>query len=99
MNTKKARKNKLVLSLYIAGKTINSNKAYKNLKYICEEVLKGMYTLEIIDILKDPKLARDNQIFAIPTLVRNFPLPKKNIIGDLSNRDLVIAGLNYKVDA
>ena len=94
MNTKKVRNNKLVLSLYIAGKTFKSITAYKNLKLICEEVLKGMYTLEVIDILKNPKLARDNQILAIPTLIRKLPLPKRNIIGDLSNRDLVLAELN-----
>ena len=94
MNTKKVRNNKLVLSLYIAGKTLKSISAYKNLRLICEEVLKGMYTLEVIDILKNPKLARDNQIFAIPTLIRKLPLPKRNIIGDLSNRELVLAELN-----
>jgi len=95
MNIKKAQNNKLVLSLYVAGKTIKSITALKNLNYICNEVFKGMYKLEVIDILKNPKLARMNQILAIPTLIRNLPLPRKNIIGDLSNRELVIAELKY----
>ena len=95
MNIKKTRNNKMLLSLYIAGRTIKSVNAMKNLNFICDEVFKGIYKLEVIDILKNPKLARLNQILAIPTLIRKLPLPKKNIIGDLSNRELVIAELNY----
>lgn len=95
MNTKKSRNNKLVLSLYVAGKTIKSITALNNLKFICNEVFKGKYRLEVIDILKNPKLARQNQILAIPTLIRNLPLPSKNIIGDLSNRELVLSELNF----
>lgn len=95
MNTKKTRNCKLVLSLFVAGKTIKSIAALNNLKIICDEALKGMYKLEVIDILKNPKLARDNQILAIPTLIRKLPLPKRNIIGDLSNRELVLAELNF----
>lgn len=97
MNTNKSLNKKLVLSLFVAGKTLKSITAINNLKHICNEVLKGMYKLEVIDILKHPKLARDNQILAIPTLIRKLPLPKRNIIGDLSNREMMLAELNYNV--
>ncbi len=97
MNIKKLRKNRPVISLFVAGKTIKSITALKNLKFICNEVLKGMYKLEVIDILKNPKLARENQVLAIPTLVLRMPLPRRNIIGDLSNRELMLAELNYSV--
>lgn len=97
MNTNKSLNKKLVLSLFVAGKTLKSITAINNLKHICNEVLKGMYKLEVIDIVKHPKLARDNQILAIPTLIRRLPLPKRNIIGDLSNRELMLAELNYSV--
>lgn len=97
MIIKNSKKNKPVLSLFIAGKTTKSNTALKNLKFICNQVLKGMYKLEVIDIMKNPKLAHDNQILAIPTLVLKLPLPKRNIIGDLSNRELMLAELNYNV--
>jgi circadian clock protein KaiB len=97
MNTKKSRNSKIVLNLFVAGKTLKSLAALNNLKFICNEVLKGMYKLEVIDILKNPKLARQNQILAIPTLIRNLPLPRKNIIGDLSNRELILAELNLNV--
>lgn len=96
MNTKEHKNNKPVISLFIAGKTLKSVNALKNLKIICNEVLKGMYKLEVIDILKKPKLARDNQILAIPTLIRKLPLPRRNIIGDLSNRELALFELNFK---
>ncbi len=96
MSIKKVQSRKYVLSLFVAGKTLKSITALKNLKFICDELLKGKYKIEVIDILKNPKLARENQILAIPTLIRNLPLPKKNIIGDLSNRESVLAGLNFK---
>ena len=95
MNTKKS--DKLLLSLFIAGKTLKSIAALKNLKYISDELLKGKYRIEVIDLLKNPKLAREHQIIAIPTLVKKLPLPKRNIIGDLSNRELVMKGLNINV--
>ncbi len=92
----KVRNNKWLLSLFIAGKTLKSINALNNLKFICEELLKGKYKIEVIDLLKKPKLAREYQILAIPTLIRRQPLPKRNIIGDLSNRETVLAGLNFK---
>ncbi len=98
MNTNNKRSDKLILRLFIAGKTLRCITALNNLKLICEESMKGKYKIEVIDILKNPKLAKENQILAIPTLVRKLPLPRKNIIGDLSDRELVIAGLNYRTN-
>ncbi len=82
------------MRLYVAGQTSKSVTAFNNLKLICEEQLNGKYHIEVIDILKNPKLARDNQILAVPTLVRKLPLPVRNIIGDLSNTDQVLIGLD-----
>ena len=90
----KELKDKWILRLYIAGKTKKALTAVKNLESICEEELKGKYNIEVIDLLKNPQLARDNQILAVPTLVRKLPLPVKNIIGDLSNRKNVLIGLD-----
>jgi circadian clock protein KaiB len=90
----KARSNKWILRLYIAGQTPKAITAFTNLKLICEEQLKGKYHLEVIDLLKKPQLARDNQILAVPTLVRKLPLPVRNIIGDLSNIERVLVGLD-----
>ena len=70
--------------------------AFNNLKIICEEQLKGQYSIEVIDLLKNPQLARDNQILAVPTLVRKLPQPVRNIIGDLSNTERVLVGLDLK---
>ena len=83
-----------ILRLYVAGQTPKSVTAFNNLKIICEEQLHGKYHLEVIDILKNPQLARDNQILAVPTLVRKLPLPVRNIIGDLSNTERVLVGLD-----
>ncbi|HEY9166623.1 MAG TPA: circadian clock KaiB family protein [Candidatus Kryptonia bacterium] len=83
-----------MLRLYIAGQTPKAVTAFNNLKLICEEQLKGKYRIEVIDLLKNPRLARDNQILAIPTLVRKLPLPVRNIIGDLSNTERVLVGLD-----
>ncbi|MDD4955070.1 MAG: circadian clock KaiB family protein [Candidatus Omnitrophica bacterium] len=82
------------LRLYVAGVTPKSLEAFANLKKICEEFLKGKYSIEIVDLLKDPKLAKGDQIVAIPTLVRRLPPPLKKIIGDLSNKEKVLVGLN-----
>ncbi len=82
------------LRLYVAGKTTKSVTALKNLKHYCETHLKGMYTIEIIDLLLKPQLAEGDQIFAIPTLVRKVPEPIRKIIGDLSNEEKVLVGLN-----
>jgi circadian clock protein KaiB len=82
------------LKLYVAGKTAKSETALKNLKHYCEEHLKGQYHLEVIDLLVKPQLAEGDQIFAIPTLVRKVPVPIRKIIGDLSNEEKVLVGLN-----
>ena len=82
------------LRLYVAGHTPKSIKAFDNLKKICEEHLKGKYHIEVIDLLKNPQLARGDQIIAVPTLVRKLPQPLKKIIGDLSNTLRVLVGLD-----
>lgn len=82
------------LKLYIAGKTLKSQTALRNLKKYCEEHLKGKYKLEVIDLLKKPQLAEGDQIFAVPTLVKKVPEPIRKIIGDLSNEEKVLVGLN-----
>ena len=92
----KARSNKWILRLYIAGQTPKAITAFNNLKLICEEQLKGKYSIVVIDLLKKPQLARDNQILAVPTLVRKLPLPVRNIIGDLSNTERVLVGLDLR---
>jgi circadian clock protein KaiB len=88
--------NILELRLYVAGQTPKSLVALKNLKKICEEHLKGRYRLHVIDLVKAPQLARGDQILAIPTLVRNLPHPICKIIGDLSNTERVLVGLNIR---
>lgn len=84
------------LRLYIAGHTPKSLTAFSNLKKICEEHLAGKYKIEIIDLLKNPQLARGDQILAIPTLVRKLPEPVRKIIGDLSNTEHVLVGLDIR---
>ncbi|HEX5425985.1 MAG TPA: circadian clock KaiB family protein [Candidatus Acidoferrales bacterium] len=82
-----------ILRLYIAGQTPKSVAALSNLNAICESKLKGQYKIEIIDLARKPELARENQIFAIPTLVRQMPEPIRKIIGDLSDKQRVLLGL------
>jgi circadian clock protein KaiB len=82
------------LKLYIAGNTTKSVAALNNLKKYCEEYLEGQYRIEVIDLLKKPQLAEGDQIFAVPTLVRKVPVPMRKIIGDLSNEEKVLVGLN-----
>ena len=84
------------LRLYIAGNTAKSVTALSNLKKYCEEHLKGQYKIEVIDLLVNPQLAAGDQIFAIPTLVRKVPVPIRKIIGDLSNEEKVLVGLNIR---
>ncbi|MDB4946065.1 MAG: circadian clock protein KaiB [Labilithrix sp.] len=84
------------LRLYVAGETPRSREALEHLKRICEEHLKGRYSIEVIDLLKNPTLAAGDQIVAIPTLVRKLPAPMKRIIGDLTNSERVLVGLNLK---
>jgi circadian clock protein KaiB len=82
------------LRLYVAGQTPKSVQAFKNLKQICEKHLRGRYEIEIIDLIENPQLARGDQILAVPTLVRRLPAPIKKIIGDLSNTERVLVGLD-----
>ena len=84
------------LRLYVAGKTPKSVTALTNLKKYCETHLKGQYRIEVIDLLIQPQLAEGDQIFAIPTLVRKVPEPIRKIIGDLSNEEKVLVGLNIR---
>ena len=84
------------LRLYVAGQTRKSLAAFDNLKKICEEHLEGKYRIEVIDLLKNPTLARGDQILALPTLVRKLPQPIKKIIGDLSNAEKVLVGLDIR---
>src|SRR5271163_2586064 len=83
----------LDLRLYVAGQTPKSLAAVSNLKRICSEFVKQRYRIEVIDLTKNPALARDHQILAIPTLVRSLPVPIRKIIGDLSDKERVIVGL------
>jgi len=85
------------LRLYVAGQTPKSLTAFSNLKRICEDHLKGRYRIEVIDLLENPRLAEGDQILAIPTLVRKLPEPIKKIIGDLSNTERVLVGLDLRV--
>jgi circadian clock protein KaiB len=84
------------LRLYIAGQTPKSILALKNITKYCRENLDGKYIIEIVDLLVNPRLAEGDQIFAIPTLVRKFPVPLRKIIGDLSNEEKVLVGLNIR---
>jgi circadian clock protein KaiB len=84
------------LRLYVAGQTPKSLQAFANLKKICEEHLEGRYRIEIVDLLENPKLARGDQILAIPTLVRKLPPPIRKIIGDLSDTEKVLVGLDIQ---
>ena len=84
------------LRLYVAGKTTKSQLALKNLRRLCETHLAGRYQIEVIDLLVTPKLAAGDQILAVPTLVRKLPEPIKKIIGDLSNEERVLVGLDVQ---
>ncbi len=84
------------LRLYVAGQTPKSLTALSNLKRICNEHLEGKYRIQVIDLMKNPQLAQGDQIVAIPTLVRNLPVPIRKIIGDLSNTERVLVGLDTR---
>jgi circadian clock protein KaiB len=84
------------LRLYVAGQTPKSIAAFANLKKICAEHLEGKYHIEVVDLLMNPQLAKGDQILAVPTLVRKLPEPVKKIIGDLSNTERVLVGLDIK---
>ena len=84
------------LRLYVAGQTPRSMEAFSNLKKICEEHLKGRYSIEVIDLLENPRLAKGDQILAIPTLVRRLPEPVRKIIGTLADTERVLVGLDLR---
>jgi circadian clock protein KaiB len=84
------------LRLYVAGQTVKSMQAFANLKRICAEHLAGEYEIEVIDLLKNPQLAKGDQILALPTLVRKLPEPVRKIIGDLSDTERVLVGLDLQ---
>ena len=84
------------LRLYVAGQTVRAVAALANLRKICEEHVKAKYRIEIIDLLRNPQLARGGQILAVPTLVRKLPVPVRKIIGDLSNTEKVLVGLDLR---
>ncbi len=84
------------LRLYVAGQTPRCVTAFANIKKICEEHLLGRYEIEVVDLLKNPQLAKGDQILAIPTLVRKLPVPVRKIIGDLSNTERVLVGLDLR---
>jgi circadian clock protein KaiB len=84
------------LRLYVAGQTPNSLTAFENLKNICQEHLEGSYRIEVIDLVANPQLAKGDQIIAVPTLIRKLPTPVKKIIGNLSNTERVLVGLDLR---
>jgi circadian clock protein KaiB len=94
---KKVKTKKYELRLYIAGNTPKSVLALKNLKKYCEKHLKGLYVIEVVDLLKNPQLAAGDQILAVPTLVKKVPEPVRKIIGDLSNETKVLVGLDIRL--
>ena len=96
MKSTSSKKKIWQLRLYIAGQTPKSILALKNINKYCKEHLEGQYSIEIVDLLKSPQLADGDQIFAIPTLVRKVPEPIRKIIGDLSNEEKVLVGLNIR---
>jgi circadian clock protein KaiB len=89
-------KEKYILRLYVAGLTLRSQTAIKNIKKICEEHLKGRYDLEVIDVYQKPVLAKGEQIIAAPTLIKKLPLPLRRFIGDLSDSERILLGLDLR---
>ena len=87
---------KYVLRLYVSGSTSKSAQAVENIKLVCERHLKNRYDLEVIDIYQQPQLARGEQIVAVPTLIKRLPLPLRRLIGDMSNHEKVLLGLDLK---
>ncbi len=86
----------MTLKLYVAGQTPKSIAAFANLKKACEEFRPGKYKIEVVDLLKNPQLAKGHQILALPTVIRALPIPIKKMIGDLSNREKVLVGLDLQ---
>lgn len=93
---KKREVQKYVLRLYVTGVTPKSVQAIKNIRRICEEHLKGRYSLKVVDVYQRPALARGEQILAAPTLIKRLPLPLRRIIGDMANADRVLLGLDVR---
>lgn len=93
---REAESNHYILRLYVAGQTPKSICAIANIKRICEENLRGQYELEVIDLYQQPQLAQGDQIIAVPTLIRKIPLPLRRIIGDMSNTERVLVGLDLR---
>lgn len=93
-----SEQHKWKLRLYVAGQTPKSLAAFANLEKICDEHLKGKYEIEVIDLIKNPELADNEQILALPTLMRQLPPPVRKIIGDLSNTERVLIGLDIKTE-
>jgi circadian clock protein KaiB len=91
-----ARKEKYIIKLYITGMTPRSQQALRNLEKVCREYLEGNYELEVIDIYQQPQLAKGDQIIAVPTLIKKMPLPLRRLIGDLSQEDRIVLGLDLK---
>lgn len=85
-----------VLQLFVTGATPRSQRAIGHIKAICEEMLHGRYTLEVVDVYQQPEALREQQIVAAPTLVKKLPMPLRRLVGDMSDRDRVLAGLNLK---
>ena len=93
---KRSSEEKYILRLYVTGITPRSTKAIVNVKKICEEYLKGRYELEVIDIYQQPKLAKGEQIIAAPTLIKKLPLPLRRLIGDMSDTERFLVGIDLK---
>ena len=93
----RARQAKYLLRLYVSGSTLKSSRAVENIKRVREQHLKNRYDLEVIDIYQQAKLARDQQIVAAPTLIKRLPLPLRRLIGDMSNQEKVLFGLDLRV--
>jgi circadian clock protein KaiB len=88
--------NTFVLKLYVTGTSPRTRQAIENLQHICEQELRGRYELEIVDVLEHPQAAEDDRILATPTLIKKLPLPLRRVIGDLSDRDKVLFGLEVR---
>ncbi len=92
----KKKDEKYVLRLYVAGLTLRSQNAIKNIKAICQDNLHGHFDLQVIDVFRQPKLAKGEQIIAAPTLIKKLPLPLRRFIGDLSNTEQIVLGLDLR---
>jgi circadian clock protein KaiB len=93
------KEEKYLLRLYVTGMTAKSNQAIQNIKQICEEHLKGRYDLEVIDIYREPVLAKGDQIIATPTLIKKLPVPIRRFIGDLSESEKILLGLDLRQES